>query len=425
MIRNTPSPSALASPRGGLSGEQRSQGAASTEVSLPVDGDPDFAELQGLLFGVYRDRLRELHLQLHQLNDSLAAVEQEVTHLTDIERLAEKIRPSLAPAISASIRESREGMVDALSPIIARLITASIHDSRDAMVQALLPIMDRLVSTSVRESRDSMVDALYPIIGRLVSRAVAEALRDLVQRIDDQMRSALDLRVMARRVQARIAGVPDAEFALRSVLPFHVLQIFLIHRETGLLLNVLADDPEHAADSDLISGMLTAIRDFAQDALGRGQDGDLDEVQYGDKRILIESTRHVYIALVSNGIEPLGFRTDVRERLLDIEQAYLSILRDYDGNAGHFAHTTALLQPLLVRTTVRVGDGASVGPMHAVPLRRHDRPLRWSIAVRLTFSLLFCVFLLLIWRVWHVWSYAPTVALRLFESMLGDWRLLG
>src|SRR4030095_11117532 len=108
--------------------------------------------------------------------------------------------------------------------------------------------------------------------------------------------------------------------------PFQVLEIFLIHRETGLLLRVLTQDPKLVADSELISGMLTAIRDFAQDALGQGQGGDLDEVQYVDKRILIESTRYIYIALVSQGIEPIGFRNEVRERLTDIEKAYLTLL---------------------------------------------------------------------------------------------------
>jgi hypothetical protein len=292
-------------------------------------------------------------------------------------------------------------MVEALSPIIDRLITTSIQNSRDSMVNALLPIIDRLISTSVRESRDSMVDALYPIIGRLVSRAVSQSLRDLVRRIDDQMRSALDVKVMVRRLQARMAGVSEAELALRSVLPFQVRQIFLIHGETGLLLNVLAQDPELAADSDLISGMLTAIRDFAQDAIGRGQEGDLDEVQYGDKRILVETARYIYIALVTEGIEPIGFRADVHDRLLDIEQNYLSLLRNYDGNAAPFAATTVTLRPLLIQAAAPMLNGAPMGPLQTVPLVRQRVRSRLAPVVRLTYALVVLVLLLALWRVWQ------------------------
>lgn len=384
----------------------------------PAESDATLDELQALLFGPERERLSELDTHLNQMNQSLAAVEREVQRLNDIEALAEKIRPSLAPAISASVRESREGMVEALSPIIDRLITTSIENSREGMVNALLPIIDRLISTSVRESRDSMVDALYPIIGRLVSRAVSQALRDLVRRIDDQMRSALDLKLMVRRLQARMAGVSEAEIALRTVLPFQVRQIFLIHGETGLLLNALAQDPELAADSDLISGMLTAIRDFAEDAIGRGQEGDLDEVQYGDKRILIETARYVYIALVAEGIEPISFRADVHDRLLDIEHRYLSLLRNYDGNAAPFAATTAILQPLLIKAAVRVEDGAPVGPLQTVPLVRQRVRARLAPVVRLTYALVFLVFFLALWRAWQTLGPVVIETNALFDYLL-------
>jgi hypothetical protein len=390
---------------------------------LLPESDPALAELQGLLFEQYRARIVDLRAHIDQLQSSLEGVEHEVELLNDIESLAEKIKPSLAPAISASIRESREEMVEALSPIITRLISTSIHDSRDSMVQALLPIIDRLISTSVRESSDNMVDALYPIIGRLVSRAVSESLRDLVRRIDDQMRAALDVKVVVRRMQARIMGIPEAELTLRSVLPFQVLQIFLIHRETGLLLNVLAQDAELANDSDIISSMLTAIRDFAQDAIGRGQEGDLDEVQYGDKQILIETARYVYIALVAQGIEPIGFRAAVRERLVTIEQSFLTVLRRYDGNAAPLAPTTAMLQPLLIQASVAGRGGAPIGPTHAVPLVRQPQEFRIAPVVRLTFALVIFVVLLSMWRVWHLWSQAPVEISAVEMSALSD-RLL-
>jgi hypothetical protein len=372
----------------------------------PPASDPAFAELQELLFGQATRRLEELNGHYDDLQHSLLLIEQEIQQLKDIERLAERIKPSLAPAIRASISESREGMVEALTPIIDRLIAHSIETSRESMVRALMPIIDRLISVSVRESSDAMVDALYPIIGRLVSRAVAEALRDLARRIDDQMRSALNIRLMLHRLQARMAGVSEAELALRLNLPFQVLQIFLIHRETGLLLNVLAQDPETTADSDVISGMLTAIRDFVQDTIGRDLAGDLDEIQYGDKRILLESARYTYIALVAESVEPIGFRAEVRARLLDLEHAYASLLRNYQGDARPFAATSQFLQPLLITSSGRE-ELKQIGVPYTPLVRNSNQQFNPLLSVRLTFALLILVGLLSLWRVWFLWIRWP------------------
>ncbi len=51
----------------------------------------------------------------------------------------------------------------------------------EALVATLNPVMADAISTSIRDSRDDMIEALYPITGRLVSKAVAEAMRDLVR----------------------------------------------------------------------------------------------------------------------------------------------------------------------------------------------------------------------------------------------------
>ena len=89
--------------------------------------------------------------------------------------------------------------------------------------------------------------------------------------------------------------------ALREALPFTVTDILLIHRETGLLLRHVTGEPEALPDSDLVSGMLTAIRDFSQDALGGEEQEELEEIQYGEQRILIESTLDALVAMDTTG----------------------------------------------------------------------------------------------------------------------------
>jgi len=223
----------------------------------------------------------------------------------------------------------------------------------DALAAIIAPVMGDAIRRKIRDARDEMIEALYPIIGQTVVRAVSEAIRDLARTIDARMRTTFNLRTIWRRLQARVSGVSGAEMALRESLPFEVAEVFLIHRETGLLLWHVSRDPDASPDSDLISGMLTAIRDFAQDAFGRGEEGQLDEIQYGERRILIEAARHAYLAVVVDGIEPPGFRAQMREQIIEVEHAHEKTLRHYEGDPTPLAPVKEPLRSLITAAEPR------------------------------------------------------------------------
>jgi hypothetical protein len=141
--------------------------------------------------------------------------------------------------------------------------------------------------------------------------------------------------------------------SLRESLPFAVAEVFFIHRESGLLLWHVSQGPEASSDSDLISGMLTAIRDFARDAFGRGREGQLDEIQYGGRRILIEAAQHAYLAVVVDGTEPPGFRAAMRERIIELNLAHEKTLRGYQGDPTPLAPVEAPLRSLMTAAESR------------------------------------------------------------------------
>ena len=264
----------------------------------PFDDEASFEVLRKILFGEYRDQISYVQSDLDRVRRLLDQIEQQI-------------------------------------------------NDNDALARTISPIIASAITTSIRDSREQMVEALYPIIGQMVVRAVSEAMRDLARRIDHQMRSTLNVQTVSRRLQARLLGVPQGEMALRHSLPYHVQEVFLIHRESGLLLNHISRDSASSADSDLISGMLTAIRDFAADAFGQGKQEQLSAIQYGDKVISIEVAQHAYIAIVIEGIEPQGIRAEMRARVIDIEHEYAPILRQYDGDATPFSAASPILATLL------------------------------------------------------------------------------
>ena len=221
-------------------------------------------------------------------------------------------------------------------------------NNKDTFIAMVVPVLGDAIRRKIRDARSEMIDALYPIIGQMVVRAVSEAMRDLARSIDAQMRTSFDVGRLGRRLEARARGVSSAEMLLRESLPFQVAEVFLIHRESGLLLWHISRDPEGSPDSDIISGMLTAIRDFTQESFGQDVEGQLDEIQYGDRRILLETARYAYLAVVVDGIEPPGFRADMRERVIEVNVSHENVLRDYDGDPSPLRPVDIPLRSLLM-----------------------------------------------------------------------------
>jgi hypothetical protein len=217
----------------------------------------------------------------------------------------------------------------------------------DTLAAIIAPVLSDAIRYKIRDARDEMIEALYPLIGQLVVRAVSEAMRDLARSIDNSVRTSFNPRIIWWRLRARLGGVSDEEMVLRHSLPFDVTEVFLIHRETGLLLRHVSCEPGASPDSDLISGMLTAIRDFVQESFGGDEEGQLDEIQYGERSILIEAAQRAYMAVVVDGVEPPGFRALMRERIIEIDHAHAEILGQYDGDPSPLDSAESSLRSLM------------------------------------------------------------------------------
>jgi hypothetical protein len=220
-----------------------------------------------------------------------------------------------------------------------------------ALVKMIAPVLGDAIRLKIHEARDEMIEALYPIIGQVVQRAVIEAISDLARSLDAQARRSFDVRLIWWRMRARFGGASEAQLRLRELLPSAVADILLIHRETGLLIAHLPGETSQTADTDLFSGMLTAIRDFAQDTLGSAEPAGLGEITYGDQSILIETARHSYLAVIIDGIAPPEFRAEMREILFEIERAHGQELRSFQGEAQSLASVNDTLAPLMADTS--------------------------------------------------------------------------
>lgn len=118
--------------------------------------------------------------------------------------------------------------------------------------------------------------------------------------------------------------------------------VFLIGHD-GILIAHLAQTTSQDKDEDQLSGMLTAVQDFVQDAFAYGGHRELDELEFGDYHVLIERGDHVYLAVVYVGRDSGLIRKKVRAVLDKIESSYGAVFATWDGDMTPVEGTRELL----------------------------------------------------------------------------------
>lgn len=338
-------------------------------TSTPADEDVAFAQLRSLLLG---DGVNELEDRMVQLQGNLAKLEKAIE---DPNELLDRLVPIGVDLISREISESSDDMCQALMPIIDRVIYERSLENREAMARAISIILPAAIQAQINEypqtiahalgpeisaaireqvslkrgavadalaeemgvairrqidlDRNAMVDALYPVIGRTINKYLQEVIQD----INEKVSNSLSAEGISRRIRAKTQGVSEAELILRESANFQTRAIFLIHKESGLVIAELQGDEAEPLESDMLAGMLTAIRSFVEDcAIADDGGSELKEIEYGTSKILLEVAGYCYLAVLVAGEVPKNYQRKLRRMLGLLVQRYGQELADFDGD---------------------------------------------------------------------------------------------
>lgn len=217
----------------------------------------------------------------------------------------------------------------------------------DDVARVLQPTVERAIVTSVRRDPQVLVDALFPVMGPAIRKAISSALASMLESFSQTLEHSFSVKGLKWRLEAWRTGKPLAEVILLRTLVYRVEQVFLIHRESGLLLQHVSASAGGVQDADMVSGMLTAIRDFVHDSFG-GREGDsLDTLQVGEFSVWIEQGPHATLAAVIRGSAPREMRRVFAEAIERIHAEQGTDLRDFDGNAAVFERSRPHLEACL------------------------------------------------------------------------------
>lgn len=264
----------------------------------------------------------------------------------DKNAMSQAIADLLPEAISHEIQNSPREIAKAIGPEIASAIQEQIRLDRNAISIALASEMGKAIKEQIRLERDAMVDALYPVIGNTIAKYIAEAVRT----INEKVSNAFSIEGVQRKVRATVTGVSEGELILKESIPFTVQAVFLIQKSSGLVIAEVQQSGHQRLESEMVAGMLTAIRSFVTDCIVQSPEeiSELNEIEYGDSKIVLEVAGYCYLAVVMKGEPPKEFLEKIRKTLATIILDYGMPIENFDGDSDKIPmQVQALLDRLI------------------------------------------------------------------------------
>ncbi|MGF1935229.1 MAG: OmpA family protein [Nostoc sp. ChiQUE02] len=303
-------------------------------------------------------KLREILVgyELAEINNITATLKQKLTKIEhqiyDPKELINLLLPWISELLRLTIVESREEFIEIIAPIIDQTIRSRTEQDKISMStaiapavplaisqqiitapeevsDAIAPAMGRAIKKQIEIEQNIVVDALYPIIGSTIAKYMVETIRAINRQVED----TLSVEGIKRKIRAKLQGVSEAELILKEALPFKIQAIFLIHKTSGLVISDIQHSDVEQLEAEMVAGMLTAIRSFANDCINQsGSITELDAIEYGTSKIILEVAGYCYLAIVVRGEPSKNFILKMRQVFSTIVKKYGDLIEKFDGN---------------------------------------------------------------------------------------------
>jgi OOP family OmpA-OmpF porin len=286
--------------------------------------------------------------------------------------IARYVDPLTAPALPAlsgdpSLDAVRHILLDRELQVLARLrrtlddperLAATVSEVLSLAVQraaardgrlgeSLTPAVERATQCSIKKDPRTFIGIFSPLMGATIRKSIAETLESTLQSLNQALKHSLSWRGLLWRIEARRAGTTFANVVLRHTLVYRVEHVFLIHKESGLLISHVAADDAATEDPQLVSGMLTAIQDFVRDSFGRADATGLDALRLGDRVLWCEQGPLAFLAAVIRGTPPETLHATLREALAAIHDEWRTPLAEFAGDDAKFGGVADRLRTCL------------------------------------------------------------------------------
>jgi hypothetical protein len=326
--------------------------------------------------------------ELEQLKDILLAEERSA-------------RDEQHAQLAAQIQANFDALPDALPDLIKK----AQHDDR--LVRALEKPLSLGMERMARTQKALLVSILFPLIGPIIRRSISETLSTLIRDMNRAVEHSISPTGLRWRFEAFRTGVPFAQVVLKHTLRYRIEHLLLVNNNGGLLIAHVANDNAMLADSDAVAAMLSALQDFARDAILARADESLSSVEVGGMtlRILRGPLMHLAVAVRGEMTESAQNRL---EELLESLHLNVEVESDIDVHKEELLENTRdWLLKNGQESSEAQDDIRSESEAQPTPI--------WVILLGLLVTALLCA-----WLITHVWHNQQAAKLqRAFAEKAG------
>ncbi len=245
------------------------------------------------------------------LSSSSTSPEEEAQLLEQLRQVLLSEDREELEAIRAMLEDEAQ-LSEKVSPIIRQHLAFLKENFREEYGI----IIEEIVSKKLSESQDEIVNMIFPKLNTIIKKFITAQFQILKEGIDTQIKTVQN-RFSPKNLFSRFFGPSDSDIVLSQLDNPEVHEVYLVQRESGLLLGSYAK--EKNTDQDVIAGMLTAIKSFAEDAFNRGKE-DLEMIQYENYKIFLHNLPSYYFAVAMTGSISTSEKENLSNKLITFAQ---------------------------------------------------------------------------------------------------------
>lgn len=245
-------------------------------------------------------------------NGQLQEPQDETVLMSQLKEILLREDRSALEELQRTLNE-KQLLAEKINPIVEDHLTFL----RQNFPKEYAKIVNRMVEQKLKSSQTEILDVIYPVMGKMINKYIAFQFQEMKDSINARIDALFSKQGLIWWIRNKVFGIDNAEMLLSNLDTPIIEEIFVIQRDSGLLYGSAALYP--SVNRDVVGGMLTAIKSFVEDAFER-ENEDLEMIQFGTYKILIENMPSHYFALAMSGSVSNTEGAVLRNQIIDFIQ---------------------------------------------------------------------------------------------------------
>lgn len=292
-------------------------------MSILKNNTSEFHQLKTLLLSDELEQLKELESKVKMLD----------LRMEDQASIKASVLPLFDTLLLERLQNKDSKTIQIISDHLAKIITQTSQDSPDALSESLQSVIAPAIGQEIENNKEVMIDSLYPIMGGMISKYVSQALKEMMESINEKIEDGLSVEKYKRKIKSKITGVSEIELLLEESADARISSLFVIHKESGLLIAEGHIADKEIGDPHMVASMASAIKDFINDWIQNNEsNNEVQILSYANETLYIESAGSVYLVAFLDKEPDSELRAKINDLFASLVSKYATFFQKFDGD---------------------------------------------------------------------------------------------